>query len=68
MLGRKVADTMKNQTYVCRKLFLYYFLTEKGFKPYRTVPDKWDCNKTIWFYDDSNEIRNAVEEYYSTKR
>ena len=55
------------KTYVCRKLFLYNFLTNRGFRPYRTAPDKWDCKKTVWLYDDTPEIRNAVEDYYSLK-
>lgn len=55
------------KTYVCRKSKLYKFLTEKGFVPYDVCPDKWDCKKTVWLYDDSEEIRAAVEEYYSMK-
>lgn len=55
------------KTYVCRKLFLYYFLTEKSFVPYRVVPDKWDCKKVVWLYEDSPEIRAAVEEFYANK-
>lgn len=51
--------------YVCRKLFLYNFLTQKGFKPFKTQIDKYDCKKLIWLYDDCPEIREAVEEYYS---
>ena len=52
-------------TYVCTKLFLYYFLTDKGFVPYRVAPDKRDCHKLVWLYDDSKEIRDAVDEYYA---
>lgn len=58
---------MKLKTYVCRKLFLYYFLTEKGFEPFKVVPDKYDCKKTIWLYTDSPELRDCVEEFYANK-
>lgn len=54
-----------NKTYVCKKIRLYTFLTERGFVPYDTVPDKWDCRRLVWLYDDSEEIRAAVEEYYA---
>lgn len=53
--------------YLCRKLFLYNFLTSKGFVPVKVVPDKYDVKKTCWLYNDSIELRNAVEEYYNVK-
>lgn len=55
------------KTYVCRKLFLYQFLTKKGFEPFRVCVDKYDCKKTIWLYTDSEYLRECVEEYYSMK-
>ena len=58
---------MSKKTYVCRKLFLYNFLTEKGFQPFKVAPDKFDCKKLVWLYTDCAEIRNAVEEYYAIK-
>jgi len=54
-------------TYVCRKLFLYYRLTELGFKPYAVKPDKYDVNKVVWLYDDCEAIRCAVENFYKEK-
>lgn len=58
---------MKN-TYVCRKLFLYNFLTSKGFKPAGIYPDKFNPDKLVWLYEDTAELRDSVEEYYSVKR
>lgn len=57
----------KNDVYVCRKLFLYYFLTEQGFVPFANRPDKFDCRKRVWLYEDSQEIRAAVEDFYAHK-
>lgn len=54
-------------TYVCRKLFLYYRLTELGFEPYAVKPDKYDVNKVVWLYDDDPEIRQAVDDFYKEK-
>lgn len=58
---------MNNKTYVCRRVFVYEFLTRRGFVPYKTATDKFDCTKTVWLYDDSQDLRNAVEECYSTR-
>lgn len=52
-------------TYVCRKLYLYYYLTQQGFQPRSTRPDKFDCKKLVWLYDDTKELRNAVEDFYA---
>lgn len=56
------------KTYVCRKLFLYYHLTKCGFVPTSTRPDKYDCKKLVWLYQDTNELRKAVEDFYSMKK
>lgn len=56
----------EHRTYVCRKLWLYEMLTKRGFEPYRVAIDKYDCKKTVWLYDDSDALRDVVEEYYNT--
>ena len=56
---------MESRTYVCRKLWLYEFLTKNGFVPFKVAVDKYDCRKTIWLYTNSPELQEAVEEYYS---
>ena len=55
----------EKRTYVCRKLFLYRFLTKNGFVPFKVDIDKYDCKKNVWLYTDSKELRDCVEEYYS---
>lgn len=57
----------KSKTYVCRKLFLYYYLTEQGFEPFANRPDKFDCKKRVWLYNDSQELRCAINEFYAHK-
>lgn len=54
-----------SRTYVCRKLFLYHLLTERGFVPFKVAPDKWDCKKLVWLYTNSPELEAVVEEYYA---
>ena len=58
---------MNSKTYVCRKLWLYEFLTKKGYKPYKVAVDKYDCDKLVWLYTDSDSLRADVEEYYSNR-
>ena len=57
----------RSKTYVCRKLFLYNLLTERGFVPFRVAPDKYNCRHTIWLYSNSPELEAVVEEYYANK-
>lgn len=57
----------KSNVYVCRKLFLYYFLTEQGFELFANRPDKFDCKKRIWLYNDSSALRDAVNDFYANK-
>lgn len=51
--------------YICRKIRLYEFLTNKGFKPVRALTDKNDCKRLVWMYEDTPELQAAVTEYYS---
>lgn len=55
----------KPKTYVCRKLFLYNLLTERGFVPFRVAPDKFNTKYTVWLYTDSPELQAVVTEYYA---
>lgn len=56
---------MAKQTYVCRKLRMYDFLSKKGFVPFNIVTDKYDINRVVWIYKNTPELEAAVEEYYS---
>lgn len=56
---------MKEKTYVCRKLYLYYYLTQEGFEPKSTRPDKYDCKKIVWLYDDTPALHEAIEAFYA---
>ena len=53
------------KTYVCRKIRLYQYLSSKGYVPYKTCIDKYNCKRLVWLYDDSDGLRDAVEEYYA---
>ena len=53
------------KTYVCRKIYMYNFLTARGFEPFAVQPDKYDCHRLIWLYEDTDKLRDAIEEYYN---
>lgn len=59
---------MEKKTYVCRKLLLYNFLTSRGFKPFKTCADKFNCNRLIWLYTDTPQLQQSVTEYYNTPK
>ncbi len=55
--------------YICRRIKLLTFLQNKGFQYIMHEPDKYNPKYTIWLFEDTEEIRKAVDEYYeNTKR
>lgn len=56
---------MAKQTYVCRKIRMYDFLSKKGFTPFNVVTDKYDPSRVVWIYKNTPELEAAIEEYYS---
>lgn len=53
--------------YVCRKIRLYSFLLDKGFKPVQVRPDRDQNERLVWIFDDTQVLRNAIEEYYAIR-
>lgn len=51
--------------YVCRRLRLYSYLIENGFKVEYDRPDIKNPKYTVWIFKDSPELRLAIEKYYS---
>ena len=52
-------------TYVCKQLRKYNYLVMRGFKPVKMSYDMFDPNKVVWFFDNSEALEKAVDEYYS---
>lgn len=70
MQGRKVADTMKNQThkkdyYICKRLRLLNYLLENGFKPYAETPDPNNIKMRWWLFSNSPELDVALNKYFN---
>lgn len=61
-------DTMfLSKGYVCRKIRLYNFLLERGFKPIQVRPDRDYMRRLVWIFNDTTALRNAVEDYYAIR-
>lgn len=52
--------------YVCKKIRLLTFLQSKGFNFIKTEQDKNNDKYIVWIFIETPELRDAIEEYYST--
>ena len=53
------------KTYVCRKIRLCTYLIEKGFMYLEEKPNVFDPKRKVWVFEETIDLRNAIEEYYS---
>ena len=60
----KSKGNIRMKTYVCKKIWLYEYLSNRGFVFYKACRDKFNPKHTVWLYDWSEELENAVNEYY----
>ena len=51
--------------YVCRKIRLCSYLLSKGFKYEREDIDVRNPERKVWLFKDSEQLRTAIEDYYS---
>ena len=56
---------MSNKVYVCKRMRLLSWLTERGFRPFCTRTDIYDPRYLVWMFDDSKELQDAVADYYN---
>lgn len=56
---------MDNKPYVCRKMRLLTFLIKNGFYPFASRIDNKDNTRLVWLFNDSVELRCAIESYYN---
>lgn len=54
--------------YVCSRMKLCSYLLEKGFKYKKTFKDKYNPKYNCWLFENTPELINAVNEYYSQKK
>lgn len=51
--------------YVCRKMRLLEFLSDKGFRYIKVQQDRKCPSRDVWIYEKTDELMYAVEEYYN---
>ena len=57
-------NTMNSEYYICTRLKLLDFLQKKGFEVLETIPDAKNPKYRCWIFARSNELLDAVTEYY----
>lgn len=55
-------------TFVCKRLRICDYLIKHGFVPYATVPDRRNPRYHVYFFHESPELLEAVEEYRSMRK
>lgn len=54
------------KSFCCYRLPLYNWLSERGFTPFSVKPDMKNPKFKVWLYDNTEEIRQCVQEYKDT--
>lgn len=54
---------MNRQTYVCKRIRLCNYLRDKGFEPYKVVPDYDNPRYNVFLFTATPELNEAVIEY-----
>lgn len=58
-----VIDLEDRETFNIYSFKMFLYLLDKGFKPVGTKQQAEDTSKTIYFFEDTPEIRTAAHEY-----
>ena len=54
--------------YFCTRLRMLEFLRRKGFYPIRTLPDVKDPRYSVWMFENSPELIEAVDEFLTQQK
>ncbi len=52
-------------TYVCKRIRLCKFLVERGFKPFKIVPDRKNDKYNVFLFEATPKLNDAVIEYFN---
>ena len=55
----------ESDTYICRTLTMYFWLTKHGFEPRAVETDRKNYGRIVWLYENSPELRVSLKEYYT---
>lgn len=51
--------------YVCRRLRLYNYLVQAGYKPVEHRVDKLNPDYLVWIFENSDALQEIITEYYN---
>lgn len=54
---------MTNNLYTIKTITMYTHLIRKGFKPIEIVPNIYIPDFVVWKFEDTKELRKAMQEY-----
>lgn len=54
---------MTKNLYTIKTITMYKHLIKRGFKPVDIVPNIYIPNFVVWKFEDTIELRNAMQEY-----
>lgn len=57
--------TKEIKKYFCTRPKLYSVLIQSGFRPIEIVPHFTNPDYHVWVFEETKELRDIVEDYYS---
>lgn len=54
------------KSFICKRLRLFTYLTEKGFTPTEVLPDSQNPKFNVFLFDETPELTAAVVQYLTT--
>lgn len=55
----------KAKIYTCKRLRLLDYLVDRGFKPFKTIPDATNTKFNWWLFENTPELEKAIENYFN---
>ena len=56
------------EVYFCSRLRILSWLNSKGFEPFGTMPDRGNPSRTVWVFEKTPALYDALEAFYAERR
>lgn len=63
-----IMNIKHGETYCCRRLRLLEYLLNKGFEPYKVIPDSQNWRYKNWLFKNSAELESTITGYFANKK
>lgn len=59
----------ENETgvYFCKRLRVLEWLSNKGFTPFTTIPDRYNPRYSVWLFKSSPELDACIKDFYAAR-